>query len=42
MIPRAVMDAVMPALRSWAERQFGSLDRPILSPYNFRWLIAKK
>lgn len=42
MIPRAVLDAVMPDLRAWAEDHFGDLNRAILSPYHFRWVIAQK
>jgi ubiquinone/menaquinone biosynthesis C-methylase UbiE len=42
MIPRQVMDVVIPPLRWWAEEEFGSLNREIVSPYNFRWLVARK
>lgn len=42
MIPREVMDVVMPDLRKWAKEEYGSLDRAIVSPYNFRWLLARK
>ncbi len=41
-IPREVMDETIPRVRAWALEQFGSLDREIVSPYNFRWLIAQK
>ncbi len=42
MIPRPVLDAVMPTLRAWAKDHFDDLDREIMSPYNFRWVIAQK
>ncbi len=42
MMPRKVLDAVIPDLRRWASKEYGSLDREIVSPYNFRWLIARK
>ena len=42
MIPRQVMDQVIPSLRNWAAERFGSLDREIETPYSFRWLIASK
>jgi ubiquinone/menaquinone biosynthesis C-methylase UbiE len=42
MIPRPVMDAVMPQLRAWAEQKYGNLNREIISPFNFRWLLAYK
>ncbi len=42
MIPREVLDAVIPVLRVWAREKYGSLDREIFSPHNFRWLIVSK
>lgn len=42
MIPRPVMDMVIPGLSRWAEAKFGSLDREIDTPYSFRWLVARK
>jgi ubiquinone/menaquinone biosynthesis C-methylase UbiE len=42
MIPRPVLDEAIPLLRVWAAAEFGTLDREIDSPYNFRWLIARK
>jgi SAM-dependent methyltransferase len=42
MIPRPVMDDAIPRLREWAVEKFGSLDREIGSPYNFRWLVVRK
>ncbi len=42
MIPRSVLDKLIPALRAWAKERFGSLDREITSPFNFRWLISVK
>ncbi len=42
MIPRPVLDKIMPTLRAWAQEKFGSLDREIVSPFNFRWLVARK
>ncbi len=42
MIPRKVLDEVMPDLRAWAERRFGSLDRTLDAPADLRWLIAVK
>lgn len=42
MIPRPVMDFAIPKLREWAAARFGSLERSIDTPYNFRWLIARK
>lgn len=42
MIPRAVLDQVIPRLTEWAKLKFGSLDREIQTPYSFRWLVARK
>lgn len=42
LIPREVMDKVMLRLREWAAAYYGSLDAPIESPYDFRWLIVQK
>jgi ubiquinone/menaquinone biosynthesis C-methylase UbiE len=42
MIPRAIMDQVIPQLRESAEEIFGSLTRVIYTPYNFRWLMVRK
>jgi ubiquinone/menaquinone biosynthesis C-methylase UbiE len=42
MIPRALMDAIMPELRRWAGYRFGGLDRAIEVPADFNWLIARK
>jgi ubiquinone/menaquinone biosynthesis C-methylase UbiE len=42
MIPRAVMDEVMPRLRAWAEEHFGDLTQPVEVSYETRWLVAQK
>ncbi len=42
MIPRPVLDEVMPGLRAWARDKFGDLNQMIEAPSNFRWLIARK
>jgi hypothetical protein len=42
MIPREVMDRVMPRLRAWAAEHFGELLRPVGVTYETRWLIAVK
>jgi SAM-dependent methyltransferase len=42
LIPRPVLDAVMPHVRAWAIEHFGALDREIPAPYNFRWLVGRK
>lgn len=42
MIPRDVMDKIMPRLRDWAEDTFGDLSRPIATEAEARWLVAQK
>ncbi len=42
MLPRAVMDQLMPRLREWAVQQYGDISKPIENAYESRWLIAKK
>ncbi|TAH52569.1 MAG: SAM-dependent methyltransferase [Chloroflexota bacterium] len=42
VIPRAVMDEVMPQLREWAEKTFGDLSKPIAAASETRWLVTKK
>lgn len=42
MIPRALLDESIPHLRQWATLKFGSLERIIEIPYNFRWLLVHK
>lgn len=42
MIPRVVMDRVMPRLREWAMETYEDLEKPIEGFYGTRWLIAKK
>jgi ubiquinone/menaquinone biosynthesis C-methylase UbiE len=42
MIPREVMDKIMPRLREWALATFGDLSQPIGCEYATRWLIAQK
>lgn len=41
-IPREVLDRIIPRLREWAVATYGSLDAPVESPYDFRWLIVRK
>jgi SAM-dependent methyltransferase len=42
LIPRDVMDRVVPRLRQWAEETYGDLKAPIENDYETRWLIAHK
>lgn len=42
MIPREVMDKMMPMLRAWASEYFGDLHHPVSVLYSTRWLIAEK
>lgn len=42
MIPRDVMDKIMPHLRAWAADTFGDLSRPIATEAEARWLVARK
>jgi len=42
MIPRAVMDILMPQLRGWAKERFGTLDGGITVHYVVRWMLARK
>lgn len=42
MIPREVMDKIMPILRAWASEYFGDLARPMPVVYSTRWVIAEK
>lgn len=42
MIPRAVLDKIMPRLRAWAKEKYGDPAPPIPAQYESRWLIAAK
>lgn len=42
MIPRAVLDKIMPRLRAWAKEKYGDPAPPIPVQYEARWLIATK
>jgi ubiquinone/menaquinone biosynthesis C-methylase UbiE len=42
MLPRVVLDQVMPQLRGWAEEKFGALERGVQIHHTFRWLVARK
>jgi SAM-dependent methyltransferase len=42
MIPREVMDQLMPRLRAWAIEKFGDLSQPLPVEYETRWLVARK
>ena len=42
MIPREVMDQIMPRLREWAREKYGDPAPRIQSEYESRWLIATK
>jgi ubiquinone/menaquinone biosynthesis C-methylase UbiE len=42
MIPRAVMDDVMPRVREWARESYGDLSKPIECAYETRWLMTRK
>jgi hypothetical protein len=42
MIPRPVMDRLMPRLREWAVETFGDLHKPVEAAYATRWMIAIK
>lgn len=42
MIPREVMDKIMPRLREWAAENYGDPAPPVRAHYESRWLIASK
>ncbi len=42
LIPRPIMDKIVPKLTEFAIDKFGSLDTEIASAYSFNWLIAHK
>lgn len=42
MIPRAVMDKIMPRLREWAKANYGDPAPLIRAAYESRWLVATK
>lgn len=42
MIPREVMDKIMPPLREWANVEYGDVTKPIENTYESRWLVAQK
>lgn len=42
MIPREILDQIMPRLRAWAVAQYGDPPPPIPAQYESRWLIATK
>jgi ubiquinone/menaquinone biosynthesis C-methylase UbiE len=42
MIPRDVMDALMPRLREWTIENYGDLSQSVPVEYETRWLVAQK
>lgn len=42
MVPREVMDKVMPRLREWAKEEYGDPAPPVRANYESRWLVATK
>lgn len=42
VIPRDVMERVMPKLREWANENLGDLTMPVAAVNETRWLVAKK
>lgn len=42
MIPREVLDRIMPRLREWAKAKYGDTAPPLPARYESRWLIATK
>ena len=42
LIPRPVLDKVMPRLREFAHGEFGPPEREVVEPATFTWIIARK